>query len=215
MKKQHNEGFALAYVVIVLAILFTLAMALMSMTLRVLQAQQTSIERMQDKYKAQGEIERLVAELENTTPLDVDGNQLGDSGFESKAEAKEAALQAYYEWCLDEPIILKEVDENGKHKEKKNANGPSLKLVDVSKDGDSFTIAFDTTSDKSENSVYVTAGLLAVPVVETNSYHDENEQIGTDENNNPIYATYWKYKISGATLTYTSYEISNVEGGDS
>lgn len=64
MKKRNTDGFALIYVVVVIFILCAIALALMSSTLRTLQAQEASIRRMEQKYAAQGEIERLVAELD-------------------------------------------------------------------------------------------------------------------------------------------------------
>lgn len=76
MKKGNEEGFALAYVVVVIFILCSIAIALMSSTLRTLQAQEIMVQRMKDKYEAMGEIERLVAELE----AELDSNSFSYSG---------------------------------------------------------------------------------------------------------------------------------------
>ena len=64
MKKRNEEGFALVYVAIVIVILCTIATAIMSYNLRNLQAQEAMVQRMEDKYEAMGEIERVVAEIE-------------------------------------------------------------------------------------------------------------------------------------------------------
>ena len=64
MKKRNDEGFALAYVVVVIFILCSIAIALMSSTLRTLQAQENMVQRMKDKYEAMGEIERVVAAIQ-------------------------------------------------------------------------------------------------------------------------------------------------------
>lgn len=93
MKKRNEEGFALAYVVVVIFILCSIAIVLMSSTLRTLQAQEIMVQRMKDKYEAMGEIERLVAELEAEIPALEDG--LAANGFERKSDAKIDALNAF------------------------------------------------------------------------------------------------------------------------
>jgi len=66
MNKRNTEGFALAYVVIVIAVLTTLSLGLMSISLRILQVQDKNMQRMQDKYAAQGAVELFVASLPDT-----------------------------------------------------------------------------------------------------------------------------------------------------
>lgn len=61
---KRNDGYALAYVLVVMLILAAIAVAVMTMSLQVLKNQQTSITRMQDKYAAQGLVEQVVAQLE-------------------------------------------------------------------------------------------------------------------------------------------------------
>ena len=60
---KRNDGYALSYVLVVLLVLAIIATAVMAPPLRNLQLQQASIERMQDKYAAQGMIEQVVAQL--------------------------------------------------------------------------------------------------------------------------------------------------------
>lgn len=64
MKKRNEEGYVLVYVMVVIFTVCFIALALMSNTLRTLQAQESMVQRMKDKYEAMGAIERLVAELE-------------------------------------------------------------------------------------------------------------------------------------------------------
>ena len=61
--KKHNEGYALVLVLVVLVVLSLVSVALMSVGLRNLKNQKAVGERMQDKYAAQGEIEKLTAAL--------------------------------------------------------------------------------------------------------------------------------------------------------
>ena len=64
--KKHNEGYALVLVLVVITVLSLVAMAMMAGSLRNLQNQQKSIERMEAKYTAQGEIEKVIAKLDQT-----------------------------------------------------------------------------------------------------------------------------------------------------
>ena len=62
--KKHNEGYALVLVLVVITVLCLVAMAMTAASLKNLQNQQKSIERMEVKYAAQGEIEKAVSILE-------------------------------------------------------------------------------------------------------------------------------------------------------
>lgn len=64
MIKKHNEGYALVLVLVVMVVLTTVSLAVMSFSLRNLQSQQASVDRMAAKYAAQGEIEKIVGQLE-------------------------------------------------------------------------------------------------------------------------------------------------------
>lgn len=63
--KKHNEGYALPFVLVVITVLCLIALAISSVSLRNMQSQQASIQRMQDKYEAQGKIEIVIAQLDN------------------------------------------------------------------------------------------------------------------------------------------------------
>ena len=67
---KRNDGYALLYVLVAMLILAGIAVAVMTMSLQVLKNQQSSIERMQDKYEAQGLAEQVVAQLEHATDID-------------------------------------------------------------------------------------------------------------------------------------------------
>lgn len=62
--KKHNEGYSLVLVLVVLTVLSLVASFILSFSLRNLQSQTASVERMEQKYAAAGEIERIVAQLE-------------------------------------------------------------------------------------------------------------------------------------------------------
>lgn len=65
--KKNNEGYVLVFVVVVMLVLALVATAVMTFSLHSLKSQQNSIQRTQDQYAAGGEIEKVVAKLENVT----------------------------------------------------------------------------------------------------------------------------------------------------
>lgn len=61
--RKYNEGYALPFVVVVMLVLCLVAVSILTFSLQNLQNQQTSIERMQDKYEAQGDVEKTIANI--------------------------------------------------------------------------------------------------------------------------------------------------------
>ena len=61
--KKHNEGYTLVLVLVVLTVLCLLSSALLTMAVKNLQAQKAIQRQLQDKYTAQGEIEKIVGQL--------------------------------------------------------------------------------------------------------------------------------------------------------
>lgn len=84
MNKRNTEGYVLAYLLIVIAVMGVIAATLMTSTVQVMASQQNSIRYMQNKYEAMGEVEKLVAELEKT--LQDATNDLGTVLFTSSVK---------------------------------------------------------------------------------------------------------------------------------
>ena len=63
--KKHNEGYALPFVLVVLIVMCLIVVGIMDFSLRNLKSQQNTILRMEAKYEAAGEIEKIVAAVEN------------------------------------------------------------------------------------------------------------------------------------------------------
>ena len=63
MKKRNEDGYVLVYVLIVIFVVCSISVALMSYSLNTIRTQENMVQRMQDKYEAMGEIERVVAEI--------------------------------------------------------------------------------------------------------------------------------------------------------
>lgn len=60
--KKHNEGYILAYVMVVLVIFCLVATSILTSAMRNLQNQQDINERMKDQYDAQGKIEVVLSQ---------------------------------------------------------------------------------------------------------------------------------------------------------
>lgn len=62
--KKDTGGYALLYVLVIVMVLVAISMMICTVALRNLQSQQAAVERMADKYAAQGEIEKIKAIME-------------------------------------------------------------------------------------------------------------------------------------------------------
>ena len=71
--KKHNEGYALALVLVVLVVVCLVAVSILSASLSNLKSQQASVARMQAQYEAQGKIEQVVADLKNEFKITTSG----------------------------------------------------------------------------------------------------------------------------------------------
>ncbi|MBQ8621454.1 MAG: hypothetical protein IJ422_03975 [Oscillospiraceae bacterium] len=87
--RKHNEGYALPLVLVVMVVLCLVAMTMMSVSLRNMENQRASIERMQDQYIAEGTIEAVLAELEHTNAFTLNE--------ETVSEVLEKKLKGYCE----------------------------------------------------------------------------------------------------------------------
>ena len=63
--KKYNEGYALPFVRVVLVVMCIIAVGIMDFSLRNLESQQSTIQRMEAKYEAAGKIEEIVAAIQN------------------------------------------------------------------------------------------------------------------------------------------------------
>lgn len=209
MKKRNTDGFALIYVVVVIFILCAIALALMSSTLRTLQAQEASIRRMEQKYAAQGEIERLVAELESISLSEESYNHKNnktecyEQGFKDclyKANSIINSLPVYSEDGIQIPVSI-DFDYI-------TSGDPEITYAVE-------TVQFDVSSKV--GSVEIFATLSLTPAVSCDT--DHTPESWDEVNGVPIDAyDEYKYSTSCPTTVFISYEITSVdptpEGGE-
>lgn len=107
--KKHDEGYVLAFVMVVITVLCLIVVLLMPLSLRNLQAQNDSIRRMQDKYAAQGVIETVVAKMDSTDTVEIQ-KQVGLNNLESSLQL-ELLLENYWE-VSEEDFSFKKITVN-------------------------------------------------------------------------------------------------------
>lgn len=124
--KKNNAGYALPYVLVVMTVLCLVSVSIMSGTLRSLQTQQMTIQRMEDRYEAEGKLEKLIAQLCDETGM----KDLGGSNAKTVIEDKVAELCRASEVKLISPTVAAVDDEATEEQ----ATGTELKV-----ENDDFT----------------------------------------------------------------------------
>lgn len=91
--KKHDDGYVLPYVMVIMTVLALVASFIMASSLRNLQSQQASIQRMESQYTAAGEIEKVVALLENEiSPADIAAMYEGSENVRFDADTLEMTV---------------------------------------------------------------------------------------------------------------------------
>ena len=82
MRNKHNEGYTLPLVMVVLLVLAIVAVTIMTTAMNNMLRQQSFIDTMKDQYAAQGEIEKIVAQLEIASAAEAERllSSLGEKG---------------------------------------------------------------------------------------------------------------------------------------
>ena len=77
--KKHDEGYVLAYVTVVLLLFSLIATMILTGAMKNMTAQQDTIQRMKDRYAAEGMIQQVIAgSIGEDKPLeDEQGNEVG------------------------------------------------------------------------------------------------------------------------------------------
>jgi len=161
MTKRNTEGYVLAYLLIVIAVMGAIAATLMTSTVQVMASQQNSIQYMKDKYEAMGEIECVFAEIEKYVIQSGDGDTFD-------------AQKAFYKF------INTDVLDNDDDSESNSDIGDYYAVVDGDEDIYSFT--FDFQANKGTVSIKTTiCVLLCIKVTSTSDTETPPNVIDTYE----------------------------------
>ena len=202
MKKRNEEGYVLVYVMVVVFVLCAIALALMSGTLRTLQMQETMVRRMQDKYQAMGEIERVVAELDILVPLDSStGNKLSGQNNDSESDAFDDGCEALVSYLTSENSPFK-FDAVQFFNDPSNKHYGTLSLT--------FSAHQGSTSISSE--IFIKPDINVIHSAHWIEDHSPEDNI---PENGPFteHPEYWTYEISGMDYyCFESYEVTSIGG---
>lgn len=187
MKKRYDDGYVLVYVVVVIVILSILVPAACANSLRNLKAQQASVERMQQLYEAEGQIERFVAEIEavqNTTSVSGTGRV---SLTENPVGAAERAVEAVMEGA-PAGVLSGKLKKGVSRWDWENEPNSACWGISLVSEAEGITISAAIRVDMDVE-------------ITVNPIYDEGEpQKITDYS--------WSYNITSCTITYDSYDIS-------
>lgn len=190
--KKHNDGYVLPFVLMVMIVLCIMSTSLMTAALRNLKTQQKFTEQMVEKYAAEGEIEKIVAQLSR------------EEHFKDFEYSSAASEETEAKWPEGDEIKSDICDKI------KDLIGENL--VECSEDKITIT---DNEEEKyvscilkvksSKESPIITAEIEIAGAIVIQPLEDEvtSGDPGTTEK---------KYSISDLKLTYKSYEISRGGG---
>lgn len=109
--KKREEGYVLAFVLVVIVVICLVAVSMMTVSLRNLEAQTASVERMQDKYQALG----LMEETINSASWNIELPQVVNGTSRSKQETIVAYLQDKFSTVLqDDDVFVSEAAEGAR-----------------------------------------------------------------------------------------------------
>ena len=114
MMKNHDEGYVLAYVTVVLALFCLIATMILTGAMKNLNAQQDDIARMKDQYEAAGMIEKVVAQgivEKEEVNKDLDGNVISALKVTRSDDMSRTVVAQY-----GSVVITCVIDTNGNYK---------------------------------------------------------------------------------------------------
>lgn len=199
--RKNNDGYVLPFVLVVMIVLTIISTSLMTAALRNLQSQQKFTERMVDKYQAEGEIEKIVAQLDGIVEV---------TGY-TNSDVAEMLAPKISELCkaVNEKITVSHVSEEQDSDaqviseggtETDDNTGDNDKDEPEEKDFEySFKLTCPSVSGATEiQTIILLTGKIVQDQVDTTIEASTGQQKAT-------------YKISEHKITYQSYEISTKE----
>jgi len=109
--KKRDEGYVLAFVLVVIVVICLVAVSMMTVSLRNLEAQTASVERMQDKYQALG----LMEETITSVSWNIELPQVVNGTGQPKRDTIVAYLQNKFSTVLqDDDVVVSETDEGAR-----------------------------------------------------------------------------------------------------
>ena len=183
--RKNDDGYVLPFVLVVMIVLCIMSASLMTAAFRNLQMQQKFTDRMVDKYAAQGEIEKTVAQLKQdlfTQDIVIEDSASGAPTAEELASKLRLTADKVRIIEATQADIETEEDEASEEDEQTNEK----KSLD-------FTVSLDASSE---------ATTIACELLVSAKY------TSTQDSESSAY----KHTIVVDSITYQSYEISTGGG---
>lgn len=185
--RKNNDGYVLPFVLVVMIVLCIMSASLMTAAFRNLQIQQKFTDRMVDKYAAQGEIEKIVAQLKHGLVIEGNSEELTSESLTREQLAQSLTL-ADNTHILDVSIpavtqVDQSVEEDEASEEDEQTN--EKKSLD-------FTVSLDASSE---------ATTIACELLVSAEYTSEQQADSK-----------YTHTITVDKITYQSYEISTGGG---
>lgn len=181
--KKKNGGYALPYVLVVMTILSLVSVSIMSNVLRGLQTQQASVERMQDKYTVEGNIEKVFAQLHTMKGKEI-----------QTTEAISNEDQTFEETEAEKDTKAKERIRNAFDTEVKKCLGTEVKFVKSTYDTSVYTCELTSENE----------GATISCIMNLKVSLKEKDVVKSEDKKEVTYA----YTIESLEITYSSYVIT-------
>lgn len=203
--RKNNDGYVLPFVLVVMFVLTIISASLMTAAYRNLKLEQDLTERMKEKYKVEGKIEKIVAQLECLTEL------TGTS-----EDVKEVLSEKLKELCGSDVEFVKKNDESILAEQTEGEEDSADSGGDSEKpEGEEFEYEFVLTSTSTYDRIVTSeAGKKEVQTVKTQvqttialigeATAEQSGAMPDLSGSNPVKS----YKIDNLELTYKTYEIS-------
>ena len=150
MKNRNDGGYSLALVLVVMAVLATIAVTLTTVVLRNIDNQSKYTQKMQAQYEAQGKLEKVLAELSQNQIIQLETPN-------SQATAIKNAIGTA---CADG--VRLQVGENPFKIWKRDANGEKDFVVSLSNFNTEFSYDFSLIAKSNDRDVEVTYNMQLV-----------------------------------------------------
>lgn len=203
--KKHDEGYVMLLVVVVILVLSIVSAALMSMTVANLKNQRNSVNRMQEKYSAQGELEKqlatIAAGLKEESPAEIEvkyqnNKEKLDAAFRDSNEETVYRSIAVENWLAAKFPALK-------------LDASILELGEVTIGDETWTVPLTVTTGSERTKIVCNLKLTG-----TAEFVDIEEDESQMEPMDPTVVELPEdktYRIKFKSLTYTSYEVTEKE----
>ena len=195
--RKNNDGYVIIYVIFVILFLCVVAIGTCSSALSNLQSQNKAVVQMQERYAAEGEIEKQVAEL-----------CAGLNDLKSQDEDTPKPLDTSTNGIRSTAIA-----------DIKDFLGTVVEPTKISETENIYTYVCEMSGTKNNHTVKANVEfrfIIAFSPEETIYVDNDNQIINYDkyiQGVHPAPIVLYSYRVSNTTAKYTSYTIENA-GGD-